>query len=345
MTNFLDVVFEAPIAYIDSDKDLVGSTEPPEETPAVPAPELPFREITHVWHGTDGSVWDLSNPETGVFMMQENVEGLHHPPVDMIRRESPSLPGSSFHGYRVKERPVVWPLYVYSDESSLHFADLDTRLWNSLQIGKEGTWEVILPDGSSRQLRMRISASPMAFDRDPVRFGWQRYAVEAVADLNPFWTVPTLVAGTEITWRTGGSEDDNFFGGAAGMAPPMKIIESGVQKLKHYTNPGDEPVWPKIIVTGPMQRVEVRIDEHVFTITTPTLTDQSKSLTITTDPRYFSVVDQDGANRIKDLSTWSFEPLPAGKQIPMEVTPYGDGGGSVVFDVTPLYHRAWGVRR
>ena len=318
--------------------DLVGVPQyVSDEAPPLVPYESPFQESEHTWFGTDGSVWDLTTPETGLFLVQEGIEGLHHPPMDLIRRESPAFPGSSFHGYRVRERPVVWPLYIYSDESSMHWVERDRAIWNALKPGREGTWRVTLPNGDYRQLRMRISPSPQPFDRDPIRFGWHKYAVETVADINPFWTTPTEVAGTRVAWRDGEGED--FFNGDA-KAPPFQISESASESVRDYTNPGDEDVWPTITITGPMNKVDFVIGKQSFTVNC-NLNDQTEKFIIDTNPQTFSITDHRGRNRLKDVTTWSFLPLPAGKKQKISVTPDGDGGGTVILDVSPLYYRAW----
>lgn len=334
----LDFIAQAPLIRFD-ESDIIGIPEPEGEY-APPPPEMPFQTVEHTWIGTDGTEWDLTNPDSGAFLVQEGIEGLHVPPMDLVRRESPMLAGASYHGYRVKPRPVVWPLYIYSDESSMHWVERDRALWKALRPGSEGIWRVTLPNGDMRQLRMRIDPTPMAMDRDPVRFGWQKYAVQATADINPFWTTPTEVAGSRISWRVSDDPDEHFFGGAAGVAPPFVIAESAIETTQRFTNTGDEPVWPVITVTGPMTTVDVTIGVESFTIDSK-LTSGGQWLKIVTDPRFFAVTDNQGRNRIRDVSTWTFQPLPVEEEIALSVTPNGDGGGSVVFDVTPLFHRAW----
>lgn len=321
---------------VTHDGDLIGVHQFIEaETPLLPPPEQAFQTIEHTWIGTDGSEWDLSNPDSGVFLVQESIEGLHHPPMDLIRRQSPTLPGSSFHGYRVAERPVVWPLYIYSDESSMHWVERDRALWNALKPGREGTWRVTLPNGDYRQLRMRVEPSPQAFERDPVRFGWHKYAIQAVADINPFWTTPTEV-GTRVSWKA--AEGDDFFND--GQAPPFNVSESSIETVKSYFNPGDEDVWPIIRITGQMNKVDFVIGGQSFTVNC-NLAHEGETFTINTDPRFFEVTDNQGRNRVRDVTTWSFRPIPPGKTTKISAIPDSDGGGSVMLDVSPLYYRAW----
>lgn len=353
-----DHIFTTPMHRFDQ-SDLVqnvpGGLPDPLPYPRLEveyAPPLPpgvvsadaFNEMEHTWFGTDGSEWPLSHPPSGVFLTQQGIEGLHMPVFDMVRRESPMIHGSSYHGYRIQERRVVWPLYVYSDVGSDHFTELDRALWKSLKPGQEGTWRVTLPNGSFRELRMRISAPSGVhiYERDPIKFGWQAYAVEAIADTNPFWTHPLERAGSRVAWAVDSEDpDDNFFGGADGMGPPLIITESAVERIRDWHNPGDEDVWPTVTVTGPMQRVVVKQGDNLEYTIECNLNDRSEWLRITTDPRRYSVTDHEGRNRIRDVSTWAFKPLPADSTTRLEVTPFGDGGGTVIFDAPPLYYRAW----
>lgn len=309
--------------------------------PAIPPPEMPFQMIRHTWYGTDGSVWDLTDPDDGIFLTQENIEGLHRPPADYVHRESPSVPGASYHGYRIRPRKILWPVYIYSDESSDHYLDLDRRFWKSLQIGKVGTWRVTLPDGSYRELRFRSeSNNDGGIAHDPARFGWFKYAVEGIADVDPFWTRPQEIAGSQVTFEQIDDPDSNFFGGAAGVGPDFKISPSRAQRVRSYTNDGDEPVYPTIRVTGPMSSVKFSLGEREYTVAC-NLTDRTQWIEIRTNPLTFGVTDHAGRNRISSLSAWTFYPFEAGVTTPIEVVPDGDGGGTVVFDAPPLYHRAW----
>ena len=309
----------------------------PEEPPVAPPPYVsPFRDIVHTWKGTDGSVWDFTNPETGAFIVQEGVEGLHYPGVDYLSRETPNAPGASYHGYRVKPRIVTWSLYIYSDESSEHYYDLDARIWRSMQIGKEGVWRVTRPDGQFRELTMRVKPVMEVFDRDPGKFGWHRYACQFEADINPFWTIPTELPGSRVAFEDMDGKD--FFGDGEG-APPYYISPDRIETTREFTNYGDEPVWPKVVITGPFDGVELTLGERVYTITGRLAV--GETFTIETNPRRFAVTDHQGKPALGRISDWNFVPFPAGETIPISVVPQGTGGGTVIIIADPLFHRAW----
>lgn len=304
--------------------------------PPPPADALPFREIEHTWYGTDGSVWTLSDPETGIFLTQEGIEGLHLPTVDYALRESPGIAGASYHGYRVKSRVVTWVLYIYSDESSEAFFDLDSRLWKSMRIGENGTWRVTRPNGDFRELTMRITPASEAFDRDPGQFGWKRYPVIFSADENPFWTVPYEVPGSRVSFEAGQGRD--FFGDGAG-APEFYITPERIDSSREIVNAGDEDVWISLTVTGPMDAVDLSIGTRHYSLECDLLAGQW--IRIDTNPRTFAVLDDRERDRLGDLSDWVFDPIPWGRTVPLSVITEGMGGGSVVLRADPLFHRAW----
>lgn len=304
-------------------------------------PPLPYHSdfgiMLHRWTGTDGSVWNLSNPDEGVFIVQEDLEGMHTPVTDDINRESPSIAGSSFQGYRVKARDVVWGVYLFTDENSEAFYDLDRRFWDSMKIGQYGTWRVTRPDGAFRELSMRPVAQSYSFERDPGRFGWVKYAVRFLADVNPFWTIPYEVPGSRLTVSS--DVGDNFFGGDTGVGAPFIISPSRAETSRSIYNDGDEDVWPIITIQGPMDFVDIVIGKRKYHIDCDVQGDEW--FKIDTTPYNFRIYDSTGANRISSLDNWVFEPFPSKKTTKIEVLPQGIGGGSVVFDVPPLYHRAW----
>lgn len=314
-----------------------------EETAPTPPPFAnPFQEQKHTWVGTDGSEWDFSDPATGVFLVQEGLEGMHLPVTDDVIRETPNNAGASFHGYRVKARDVVWVLYIYTDDSSDAFYDLDSRVFKSMRLGKYGTWRVTLPDSTFRELRMRQVSTPVAFDRDPGKFGWFKYPMRFIADDQPLWSYPNEVAGSRVTFED--KPGKNFLGGGepgtSTKGPPMHLTPTRSEASREFHNPGDEDVWPQVDINGPMDSLTFTIGSRTYGMT-PQL-EAGEWVKINTDPRYFSVLDNDGNDRIKDLNSWIFEPLPWGETTTLSTSIQGLGGGSVIFHVDPLFHRAWG---
>lgn len=308
------------------------------EVPPAPLPyESPFTHLKMTWYGTDGSEWHLDDPSTGVFLVQEGIEGLHNPLTDEVNRTSPSIPGSRFHGYRVKERDVIWAIYIYSDESSLHWYDLNDRFWNSMKIGQYGKWRVTKPDGSYRELSMRQVPTAFAHERDPGKFGWVKYPVRFIADEDPFWTHPYEVPGSQVTFES--EPEDNFFGGSDGRGPSFHLSASRARSDRSVFNNGDEDVDPVITVTGPMDFVDFSIGERTYHLECDLL--QGEWIKIDTTPHRFSITDSDGKNRMESIDNWIFDPFPSKETTPITVYPQGIGGGSVVIDASPLYHRGF----
>ena len=334
-----------PIPDFDVMPDVVPADifeEPESEVPAAPLPyHSDFRIQKHTWYGTDGSVWNLDDPDSGVFLVQEAIEGLHMPLTDEINRISPSIAGSSFQGYRVTARDVVWAVYVYSDDSSEKFYDLDGRFWDSMKIGQYGTWRVTLPDGSFRELSMRQVPVSYSFERDPGRFGWVKYPVRFIADENPFWTYPLEIPGSKVTFASEPGVD--FFGGDTGYGPQFEISPTRSETNREIYNDGDEDVYPIIKVNGPMDFVDFSIGEREYHLECDL--NEGEWLKIDTRPNHFALTDHTGANRIASVDNWIFDSFPSKETTNITVFAQGLGGGSVVFDVSPLYHRAWGRNR
>ena len=308
------------------------------EVPVLPVPYYaPFGIMQHDWYGTDGTVWNLSDPDKGVFIVQEEIEGMHLPLVDDLNRESPSVDGASFHGYRIKPRDVVWSVYIYTDEDSEAFYDLDRRFWDSMRMGQYGTWRVTRPDGQFRELRMRQTPIQYGFERDPGRFGWVKYPIRFLADAEPLWKVPLILPGSLTTFDSEPGLD--FFGGAAGKGPQFEISPTRSEMTREHYNDGDEDVYPVYEIKGPMDFVDFSINGREYHVECDLLA--GEWIKIDTHPRRFSITDDTGANRTKSISDWIFDSFKAKETTIIQAFPQGLGGGSFMIDASPLYHRAW----
>lgn len=333
-----------PKVVFDGDGNVVPYEDWPSRgdtaMPPLPDAALPDRSFQiqrHTWFGTDGREWDLTNPESGVFLVQELVEGMHLPPMDEVLRESPSLAGGSFHGYRIKPRPIVWAIYIYTDDSSEVFVELDRMFWHSFAPGKYGTWRVTQPNGEYREIRARLSPkSTHSYERDPSRFGWQKYVVELIADDQPCWTRPNPIAGARTTFAP--VEGPGFFGDGDG-GPPFHIAASRAETSKEILNDGDEEVHPVVTINGPMDKVDLQIGDLEYHIACDL--EAGEWFRIDTRPRHFSITDDQGRDRLRDVSSWIFKPLPPHETTQVVCIPSGFGLGSVIIDAAPLYHKAW----
>lgn len=173
---------------------------------APPAPVEPWQRSSMLWTGWDGSVWDLTDPDAGVFVQGKGVEGLSSPTHQSWTGESPAVHGQFFRGYRVEPRPVFWPVHLYSDVGSAEWLALDRAFWRSLQPGQHGTWTVETPGGGKRSLSCRfVDDGRHSFEQDPMFRGWASYGVSLVAD-DPFWTGEPV----RRTWSQGPAASDFY---------------------------------------------------------------------------------------------------------------------------------------
>lgn len=295
---------------------------------APPAPASPWARGVMVWTGWDGSVWELSSPEAGVFLTGTGIEGLGMPTHQAWIGESPAVHGQYYRGHVVDSRPVFWPVYLYSDTGTEEWLELDRAFWRSLQPGKHGTWSVTTPSGGTRSLSCRfVDDGRHSFQRDPLFRGWATYGVSLIAD-NPFWTGEPV----RRTWAQ--STTDDFYGG--GTAPVFNISSGSQLSTAKMTNEGDLEAWPVWTIKGPLTSVTVGVDGATIqwnvTLTTGDI------LVIDTDPTVQSAW-LNGVDVTDQLGTADFAPIPPGVELPLSLTMAGTG--SVEATITPRHYRAW----
>ncbi|MGY4543254.1 hypothetical protein ACVWY0_003187 [Arthrobacter sp. UYNi723] len=293
------------------------------------APASPWARGVMVWTGWDGSGWELSKPDAGVFLTGKGIEGLGMPTHQVWIGESPAVHGQSYRGHVVDPRPVFWPVYLYSDAGTDEWLDLDRAFWRSLQPGKHGTWSVTTPRGGTRSLSCRfVDDGRHSFDRDPLFRGWAVYGVSLIAD-NPFWTGEPV----RRTWAQSTATD--FYGGAS-KAPVFHISSGSQLSTAKMTNEGDLEAWPVWTVRGPLTSVTVGVDGS--TIQWNVALAGGDILVIDTDPTVQSAW-LNGVDVTDQLGVADFAPIPAGVELPLSLTMAGTG--SVEATITPRYYRAW----
>jgi hypothetical protein len=272
------------------------------------------------WTGWDGSEWDLTNPDGGVFLTGSGVEGLGMPTHQAWVGESPAVHGQTYRGHRVEPRPVFWPVYLYSDEGSAEWLALYRAFWKSLQPGKHGTWSVATPTGGRRSLSCRfVDDGRHAYDHDPIVRGW--------AD-SPFWTGEPV----RRTWSQGDAPE--FFGGAS-KAPVFHITSGSQLSTAKITNEGDLEAWPVWTIKGPLTAVTVGVDGATVQWNTTLTADDI--LVIDTDPTV-QCAWLNGVDVTDQLVTADFAPIPAGLELPLSLTLAGTG--SVEAAITPRFYTA-----
>lgn len=313
--------------------------------PSSPAPVVTFARTALVgtWTGWDGSVWHITDPAQGTFLMP-GVRGLDEGPHDRYSDQAPGLAGSLFNGYRATERPVFWPLAVLEESSSEAWVDRDRAFRRTLRPGKTGVWAVTTPQGFTRTLTCRRSndnSGSQTFDYDPVQNGWATYGIYLVADEDPFWR------GTPVTrtWASDGDEVDFF---DPDGDPLFWISDGSTVGSASVTNPGDVDAWPVWVVNGPCDSVDLGVGDSVVEV--PFEVEDGQRLVIDTNPteQIATLGDIDpgdpfgvlsGTDVTTDLGAVDFAEIPADATTDLSIVLTGTGSVSV--RIVPGYWAAW----
>jgi hypothetical protein len=295
-------------------------------SPPVSQPQVLWTGLDMTWTGWDGSVWDLSNPETGTVMMP-GVRGFNMPPITHYLTPRATVPGARWRGHSVDVREVFWPLQVYSDAGSTAWIVRDRAFWKTMRPDKTGTWTVIQPNGVKRTLTLRFQDDgSQQYDTDPAIVGWTNYGITLAAE-DPYWAGPTETG----TWTQG--TPSGFF--ATGSAT-LKISPGVTLATATLNNPGDVETWPVWEVHGPVDNASVGLNGRIINV--PFAVPAGQVLTINTSPRVQTAM-LNGVDRTADLGTVDFAPLPADQTTALSLNMTGTG--TVKAHITPLYLRAW----
>lgn len=299
------------------------------QRPRTAPPELRedlFTGFGMTWTDYLGRVWDLTTPDGGVVMLAGDVEGLHTPPEERFVSTSPGRAGSRHRGVHVLERPVFWPLAVYSDASSAAWVAHDAAFFDSFR--RPGTWTVISPSGSRRTLVCRrVSRGDHAFGWDPSAEGWATYEVELVAE-DPYWR------GAPVKRPLAIGEDSQPFIPETG-APDFYISQGATVTGATIANPGDVDAWPvyTIEAEGPVQAT-VGLDGAQIGIV-PELADGDVAVVDTAR----QALTINGVRVRGALAPHDFAPIPAGEAVELAID--ATGPGTITVQFVPLYERAW----
>jgi hypothetical protein len=188
------------------------------------------------------------------------------------------------------------------------------------------------PDGRTRELVCRWTGDGGGvFDRDPTAAGWQTYGLSLVAE-DPFW------AGDPVrrTWTQ--DAGTNFFGGVpGGFGPPFFIGPGSVISAATLANPGDAPAFPVWRIDGPFSSVSVGAEGRVVTLTGTVLAGQCRVVDCRPDRQ--TVTDQDGVDRIAEVTSAQFAAIPPGQTVSLSLAMTGTG--TVSAQIRPRHLRAW----
>lgn len=307
---------------------------------AEPTP-VPFRRSTQLWHGVDGSTWDLGNVSSGV-VLGRGVKGLYLPPIERQVQTYAGLPGARFKSSRTSQRDVEWPVTIFSETSSEDFWDKQSRFFRSLSPDVPGTWEVVDTLGRSRTLQLRLTGDgEYSPDIDPFATGFASMLLDFVAD-QPYWQ------GAEISQQWAAPVEYLFFGGGdptvpaqvtAQAGPPFVPSQSTSLTDATITNPGDVPAWLTETVVGPCDNITVTVNGGQVGFGAVAA---GSTLVINTAPSgpgartaFLNGVEVSG-----QVTPWDPRPLPPGVEIPIQITVTG-APTSVAVSFVPQYYRAF----
>jgi len=308
---------------------------PPVAPPVPVAPPQPVESvrdgIQHTWMGWDGSEWDLSDTESGLFFMP-GIRGLAMPTVTHYRSSSPSVHGSQWRGMNIPDRDVFWPLRMDSAGSSQDWLALDAAFWVTMRPEKTGTWTVQQPTGVRRSIDLRFNSDDTVFVNDPSFLGRMVYGVTLDAE-QPFWREDPIVR----TFRA--TVPAPFFSG-----PGIVQINSAHQ-LAHATvdNPGDVAAYVVWTLAGPFDSASVGTAGK--SISVPFALGPGEMLSIYTQPEFMIAIDGSGNDRTDELgaavmgSPSAVQPSAAAPLTLSMVNPGADA--FIEASLTPYFYRAW----
>lgn len=276
--------------------------------------------------GTDGSTWDLYN---GPVRALAGSSGFGSPTPEHWWRTAPALDGSTWAGYRVPQREISLPVYIH-EPTSLGWRDTDAAFFEGLNPALEATLTVVTPDGIVRSLPIRFSGgADVDFDADPLMMRYGAYSLTFTA-ADPYWQ--GALARTSFT--VAGSAAALFPG------PPFNINSGYTTGTGVISNPGDVVSWPKWTVNGPFTAFTVGVG--ATTVVYSGTKTAGQSVTIDTDPRRRTVLNQAGGDEWAALTTANFEPIPPGANVTLSLSVTGSTTAtSIDMTFTPRYRRAW----
>lgn len=292
------------------------------------------------WTGWDGSEWDLrSGP---VRLSAAGISGLLSLKFDSYTRDSAARDGQRFQGWRAQPRSVLLPVFTMRQKTEAAWLGMDRAWWRTMQPGRVGTLTVTTPDGGARKLDLRFEDDGNhVYAGDPSIQRVNSYALNMIAD-DPYWYSDTpwgrtfSNAGTGVRFLGGGS-----LTGAATKGPPFVLAPTFTTDTSVLTNPGDVNSWPVYTLTGPLTSFSITVDGGTLAGTLPIAAWQK--VVIDTSPTaqtvYLYNADGSYANKIREMTSFGFRPIPPGVDLPLNVNL--SGTGTLTVTGTPRYFKAW----
>ena len=298
------------------------------------APYVPFTppanpqavsEYTHLWHGVDGSTWDLCDRSSGVWM-QAGIVGMGPAGIDRWTQTSPSLAGNLFGGTRTQALDVQWPMVFASKDDPAEWKRIVRRWRNAWSKDVAGQWEVIDSDGRSVSLGLRWNPQAgLALESDPGIWPRAHWTWDAIAD-NPYWRGETV----SRQWGSGQTPQP-FFDTTTGMLPLHIMLASSFNNAT-IENPGTVATSPVFTITGPLDAFTIGVDDQTFTGPAVELGDQ---IIVDTSPQNPIALLNGTTDVTRQFTKWGSPSIPAGVTVPLTITTAGTG--TVRAELTPLF--------
>lgn len=282
----------------------------------------------HIWHGVDGSTWNMN--ADGPVPLMAGTSGQADPKVQVFGRTAPALDGFRMTGLRFEERRVFWPVEIAAP-SSLEWVAKRRAFMASFSYEETGTWEVINDDGETRTLELRLGVQDEQFyNIDPPVSLYELLGIELVAD-DPWWKGPEIVQ----QFQTAGVETPFF---EPNPTHVLNIMSSNTVASASISNPGDVDAWAEYLVNGPATAFSVTIDDGTVagSIVVPT----GEVLTVDTRPTaQVAMISTSSSPVTRDLSQVDWRPVPKGESVDLDVVL--NGTGSIIVRIVPRYLRGW----
>lgn len=290
----------------------------------------------------DGTRFTLTDPLSPV-RLKQGVRGLSFPPFTARTSSSPAYAGVRFRSTKWEERPVFLPTAVYGQPGQV-WVDVDAAFWRILDPAQTVRWSVTTPGGQTRSLDLRFRGDgDHTFSQNPAIAGWASYGLQFAAE-SPFWRGDPV----SRTWQPADPNPPLSFpptvGGAGGGSYIVYLTSGSTFANAEVTNAGDVESYPVWTLRGPFDQAAVGVGGSrivvPFSLDGATTAGPAQSVTINTDPAFYSATRETGESVTHLLGETDWASVPSGGSITglsIEMV----GLGSVTMDLPSLYFRAW----
>jgi len=287
--------------------------------------------------GVDGSVWTLAGPGRG----REGAElgtspsGLYDAPVSTIWNASAFQIGSTFAGYKITKRDVVFSVNLF-EMPGMSWQSVDSAWRKAWRYDQDSTL-VVTTETGTRSLNLRMSEQPsMTTVHDPHMKQWAAVTMTCTAGI-PWWVETDATQ----TWVS----PTNSLGGT--------VVHGSVL----VENPTDQDMYLKWVCSAPGQwtlpdfswnnNYHGRAVADAARIITLPRTVAGQDLTVDTDPVAEMIIAANGAFMWPLMGGVSFEyqvpPYTPSTSVPVSVA-FAPAGAAVMCVQPRNWSRPWGMQ-